>query len=146
VRLWHGICILFGGRLVVWKEPTVIPFTRFAFFTVARDASFVTLAAATMMLASSFEPVLAFKIGATVALIFSIGLLIRSYLLTEERFLRSEAWRALLPEERPIGDHAQRLARAQLELLRFAKGASGIAGLLYCSALVLAATAGQGGL
>lgn len=126
----------------------MIPFRHFAFFTVARDASFVTLAAATLMLAFSFEPPLAFKIGATVALIFSIGLLIRSYFLTEERFLRSEAWRSLRPDERPIGDHAQRLARAQLEvlLLRFAKGASGVAGLLYCSALLLAASAGQSGL
>ena len=111
----------------------MIPFRRFAFFTVARDASFVTLAAAMLMVAFSFEPPLAFKIGATVALIFSIGLLIRSYLLTEERFQRSEAWRALRPDERPIGDHGQHLARAQLEelLLRFAKAASGIAGILY---------------
>lgn len=55
------------------------PFARFAFFTIARDASFVTLAAATLMVAFSFEPPLAFKIGATVALIFSIGLVVRSF-------------------------------------------------------------------
>jgi hypothetical protein len=79
------------------------PFARFAFFAVARDASFVTLAAATLMVAFSFEPPLAFKIGATVALIFSIGLIIRSYFLTEERLLRSEVWRALRPDERPAG-------------------------------------------
>jgi len=115
------------------------PFARFAFFTVARDASFVTLAAATLMVAFSFEPPLAFKIGATVALIFSIGLIIRSYFLTEERLLRSEVWRALRPDERPAGIQGRQLARAQLEelLLRFAKAASGIAGILYCSALVL---------
>ncbi len=126
----------------------MIPFRRFAFFTIARDASFVTLAAALLMVAFSFEPPLAFKIGATVALIFSIGLLIRSYLLTEERFLKSEAWRALRPDERPIGDHEQHMARAQLEelLLRFAKAASGIAGILYVSALVLSASVGKGGL
>jgi hypothetical protein len=126
----------------------MIPFRRFAFFTVARDAGFVTLAAATLMLAFSFEPPLAFKIGATVALVFSIGLLLRSYLLTEERFLNSEAWRALRPNERPIGHHEQHLARAQLEelLLRFAKAASGVAGFLYVSALLLSASAGQGGL
>ena len=97
------------------------PFARFAFFTVARDASFVTLAAATLMVAFSFEPPLAFKIGATVALIFSIGLIIRSYFLTEERLLRSEVWRALRPDERPAGIQGRQLARAQLEelLLRF---------------------------
>lgn len=126
----------------------MIPFRRFAFFTVARDATFVTLAAATLMLAFSFEPPLAFKIGATVALLFSLLLLTRSYFLTEERFLRSEAWRALKPEERPAGNHGCQLARAQLEelLLRFAKAASGVASILYCSAMVLAASAGPGGL
>jgi hypothetical protein len=74
--------------------------------------------------------------------------LIRSYLLTEERFLHSEAWYALKPEERPAGDHEQNLARAQLNelLLRFAKGFSGIAGILYGSALLLSAGAGHGGL
>jgi hypothetical protein len=126
----------------------MIPFRRFAFFTVARDASFVALTAFMLMVAFSFEPSLALKIGATVALIFSIGLLIRSYRLTEERFLNSEAWRALRPDERPIGDHEQHVARAQLEelLLRFAKGASGVAGILYGSALLLSAGVGHGGL
>ena len=126
----------------------MIPFRRIAFYTVARDASFVTLAAATLMVAFSFAPPLAFKIGATVALMFSIGLLIRRYFLTEERFLRSEAWRALRPEETPAGQHGQALARAQLEelLLRVAKAASGIAGILYGSALVLAASGAQSGL
>lgn len=126
----------------------MIPFRRFAFYTVARDAAFVALAAATMMVGASFEPPLAFKIGATVALIFSIGLLIRAYLLTEERFLRSEAWRALRPEERPAGEDERRLAQAQLEelLLRAAKAASGVAGIFYCSALVLSASMGPGGL
>jgi hypothetical protein len=124
----------------------MVPFRRFAFFTVARDAIFVTLAASTLMLGFSFEPPLAFKIGATVALIFSLLLLTRSYFLTEERFLRSEAWLALTPEERPAGSHGRQLARAQLEelLLRFAKGSSGIASILYCSAMVLAASAGPG--
>jgi len=126
----------------------MVPFRRFAYFIVLRDAAFVTLTAVGLMLAFSFEPPLAFKIGATVALIFSIGLLIRSYLLTEERFLSSEAWRALRPEERPIGDHEQHLAQAQLNelLLRFAKGFSGIAGILYGSALLLSAGVGHGGL
>ncbi len=117
----------------------MVPFRRFAFFTVARDASFVALAATLLMAAYSFEPPLAFKVGATVALVFSVGLLIRSYLLTEEAFLRSEAWLALAPDERPIGDREQRLAQAQFKelLLRFAKSAAGIAGILYGSALVL---------
>lgn len=126
----------------------MIPCARFAFFTLARDACFVTLAAATLMVAFSFAPPLAFNIGATVALIFAIVLLIRSHFLTEERFLRSEAWRALRSEERPAGERGRALARAYLQelMLRFAKGAAGIASVLYCSALVLAAASPPTGL
>jgi len=121
----------------------MIPCARFAFFTLARDASFVTLAAALLMVAFSFEPPLAFKIGASVALLFAILLLTRYFCMSEERFLRSEAWRALRPEERPAGDHGKRLARAAFQelMLRFAKAASGIAMVMYCSALVLGAAA-----
>lgn len=124
------------------------PFRQFAFFTVARDSSFVAVAAATLMVAFSFEPPLSFTIGATVALIFSLGLLLRVYLLTEERFLRSEAWRSLRPDEKPAGEHGRRIAQAQLRelLLQFSKTASGTASILYASALVLAATMPSGGL
>jgi hypothetical protein len=120
----------------------MIPFQRFAFFTVARDAAFVMLAAATMMVGASFQPALAFKIGATVALLFSLALLIRVFFLTEERFLRSEPWCALRPDERPQGEGAHRIARRQFQglLLRAAKAAAGTAGLLYFSAMVLAAS------
>jgi hypothetical protein len=120
------------------------PFTRFAFFTVARDTAFVTLAAMVLMLACSFRPALSFEVGATVALIFAIGLLARAYFLTDERLQRSEVWRALPEEQRPLGDEGRRWARGYFELLllHFAKGASGFAGLLYVSALVLAMAGG----
>jgi Na+/melibiose symporter-like transporter len=120
------------------------PFTRFAYFTVARDAGFVTLAAMLLMLAFSFEPSLAFEVGATIALVFSVGLLVRVYFLTEERLERSEVWRALSEEERPPGDDGRRWARGHFEtlLLHFAKDASAFAGLLYCTALVMALAAG----
>jgi hypothetical protein len=117
----------------------MIVFARFAYFTIARDAGFVSLAAALLMLAFSFELPMAFEAGATVALIFSVGLLIRVCCLTEQRFTRSEAWSTLQDEERPAGEDGMRWARAELErmLLRFAKSAAGIAGILYGSALVL---------
>jgi hypothetical protein len=126
------------------KGETMNPFTRFAFFTVARDTGFVTLAAGLLMAAFSFRPALAFQIGATAALIFSLGLLLRAYFLTEERLERSEVWRALPEEERPPGEDGRRWAKSHLELLllHFAKGASGFAGLLYCSALAMALAAG----
>ena len=120
------------------------PFTRFAFFTVARDTGFVTLAAMLLMVAFSFKLALALEVGATIALVFSVGLLARVYFLTEERLERSEVWRALPEDERPPGDDGRRWAKGYLELLllRFAKGASGFAGLLYCSALVMALAGG----
>lgn len=120
------------------------PFARFALFTVARDAAFVTLAAMVLMLAFSFRPELALEIGATVALIFSVCLLVRVSLLTEERLVRCEVWRALPEQERPPGEDGRRWARSHFELLllRFAKGASGFAGVLYCAALLMALAAG----
>jgi hypothetical protein len=120
------------------------PFTRVAVFTVARDAAFVTLAAMLLMLAYSFQPALSFEIGATIALVFSIAMLVRAYFLTEERLERSEVWRTLPEEERPPGEDGRRWAKGYLEelLLHVAKGASGFAGLLYCSALVMALAAG----
>lgn len=120
----------------------MIPCRHFAFYTLARDSCLVALAAATMMVASSFEPALAFKIGATVWLIFALVLVARSYFLTDERFRHSEAWRALRPEERPPGEEGRRFARTQFEelMLRFAKTSAGIAGVLYCTALMMSAS------
>lgn len=89
---------------------------RFAFFTLARDSAFVALVAGTLMVGFSFVPPLAFAIGATVALIFSIGLLTRGYFLTEERFIRSEPWLALRPDERPPDEWGRGLAQAQLKM------------------------------
>ncbi len=120
----------------------MIPCRSFAFYTLARDASFVALAAATMMVGSSFAPALAFDIGATASLMFSLALLARVHFLTDERFRRSEAWRALRPEERPAGENGRQFARMQFEelMLRFARASAGIAGILYCSALMLSAS------
>jgi hypothetical protein len=119
------------------------PFLRIAIFTVARDASFVALAAVGLMFVYSFAPALALDVAATVALIFAVALIIRAVCLTEERFLCSEAWRVTYPDERLTDEQDIRQAHAVLEhlLLRFAKGAAGVASFLYCSALVMSATA-----
>ena len=108
-------------------------FRRFAFAIAARDASFVALAAATLMLAFSFAPALSLNIGANIALVFAIGLLLRAACLTDKRIDRTEAWRTLKPQERPVGDAGRRLARDDLQevLLRFAKAAAGVAIILY---------------
>jgi hypothetical protein len=114
------------------------PFGRFAFFTTARDASFVAVAGLTLMVAFSFDPALAFYIGAHVALIFSLVLIFRVMRLTEEHVTHTEPWRVLTPAERPAGEEGRRRARERLEevLLRFAKGASAIASALFGTSLL----------
>ncbi|MFN3655696.1 MAG: hypothetical protein ACK4UO_00410 [Pseudolabrys sp.] len=116
----------------------MIPCARFAQFILTRDASFVTLAGVTLMVGFSFAPALACAIGATIALLFALLLIARSHLLTEERFRRSEAWRALTPQERPAGEHGLHLAQAAMRelMLRFAKNAAALAIALYAAALV----------
>jgi hypothetical protein len=113
-------------------------FRRFAVFTIARDAVFVALAAVTMMVAFSFELALAFAIGATIELLFALGLLLRFARLSDERIVRTEAWLILMPPERPVGESGRRSARHDLEdvLLTFAKAAAGVAVMLYSSSLI----------
>jgi len=114
----------------------MISFSRYAFIAMLRDACFVMLAAGLMMVAFRDEPRLSVNVGASMALLFSVILVFRAMYLTEERFLRSEAWLALRAEERPH-DRARARARLQELLLRFAKNAAGVAGLLYGAALLL---------
>lgn len=118
------------------------PFTRFATIAVAREAGVAALAAVGLMLGFSVAPPLALTLAASAALLFAVALMLRASCLTEERLVRSEVWRALAPDQRPEGEQGRRWARAELEelLLRIAKGASGIAGILYGSALVMSAT------
>lgn len=117
-------------------------FRRFAVFTVARDAAFVALAAAALMLAFSFAPALALSIGAHIALLFAIGLILRAACLSEHRMEHTEAWRILKPQERPLGDAGRRSARDDLQevTLRFAEGAAAAAILLFCASLSVSLT------
>jgi hypothetical protein len=112
-------------------------FAQFAFSLTLRDASFVALAALTLMLGFSFNPPLALVIGAHIALIFSLTLLYRVSLLTDERVRRTEAWRVLEPHERPHGEFALAAAHQRLEevLLRFAKTSAGVACTLFVLSL-----------
>lgn len=112
-------------------------FAQFAFSTALRDASFVALAAVTLMVGFSFNPPLALVVGAHVALIFSLLLLYRVAVLTDERVKRTEPWRVLEPHERPRGDLALAIARDRLEevLLRFSKTSAGVACTLFTLSL-----------
>jgi hypothetical protein len=114
-------------------------FRRFAFATAARDAGFVALAAATLMLAFSFAPALSLSIGANIALVFAVCMVLRAACLREDGIERTEAWLVLQPQERPTGDSGRRLARDELAdvLLRFAKAAAGAAIVLYGASLAV---------
>jgi len=114
-------------------------FRREAHFALVRDTSFVALAALTMMIGLSYQPDLAFCVGASVALLFSIVLVFRVGGLTEEAVQRTEPWLALERGLRPRGDAGRRWARDRLEelLLLFAKRASGIAIALFGGALTI---------
>jgi hypothetical protein len=110
---------------------------------LARDATFTGLAAATLMLAFSFAPALALTIGANIALLFTIALLLRAACLSEDRIERTEVWRSLDDRERPVGDAGRKTARDELQdaLLRFARAASGAAIVLYAMSLYLSPSA-----
>jgi hypothetical protein len=116
-------------------------FRRLAEQIVARDAGFVALAGITLIIAFSFEPPTAFKSGGTVALVFSVGQILRASRLTDDGVHRVEAWRFLDPHERPAGDSGRRWARDHFEelLLRVAKTASAVA--IGCFSIALLAGA-----
>jgi hypothetical protein len=122
---------------------TMGAFHHFAVATTARDSAFVALAAATLMLAFSFAPALAFVIGAHIALTFAICLVLRAACLSDDGIERTEVWRILEPQERPAGDAGRRWARDDLRhvMLRFAEAASAVAVLLYTASLSISLNA-----
>jgi hypothetical protein len=103
-------------------------FQRLAAFTIARDTAFVALAAATLMVGFSFAPLLAFKIGATLALINAVALMLRAGRLTDETVARSEPWKVLTVHERPAGAPGRHVACRHLRetMLRYAKASAGL--------------------
>lgn len=115
-------------------------FARFAFFTIARDASVSAFAAAILMLAYSFNPPLALVLGASIAMFFAAVMLVRALFLTEDRVTGTEPWTVMEPEQRPIGDAGRAVACEQLEtlLLRAAKTAAGIAAVMFGLGLLMA--------
>jgi hypothetical protein len=114
-------------------------FCRFAGLALARDSGFVALAAFTLMVAFSFQPALAFGIGANVALIYAVTLIFRAHLLTPVRVRRIEPWRLLKHEpSRPREpDPAAAADFCKNLLLRYAKSAATAAIVLSATSLVL---------
>jgi hypothetical protein len=120
-------------------------FRRFAVLALARDSSFVALAAFTSMVAFSFQPALALGVGANIALVYAVALIVRARLLTPQRISRIEAWRVLRDEQshhrrscQPREpDRAAATDFCQDLLLRCAKSSTTAAIVLAATSLVL---------
>jgi hypothetical protein len=124
-------------RRSLWKR-IVHPFIEKAFYLLVWRAILVTLIAVVLMVTHSFELTAAFLIGANVALLFSVVLIAWKSQLDEAHIVRTEAWRALRPGERPAGEAGRRWALNNLEelTLQFAKASSAVAIALAGTVLV----------
>jgi hypothetical protein len=81
--------------------------------------------------------------GADVALLFALGLVIKSRALNERSIMRGDFWRALPASKRPASEGGRRMAQSMLEgvWLHSAKGAAAVA-IALC---MLALATHQGG-
>ena len=102
-----------------------------AWVSVSRACGFALMAIFTVMIALSFEPVLAAKSGAVLFLIAAVALWMLARLAPTRNPRRTEVWYMLDPHEQPIAVAAQRVIGTILaEIYRcFAQGAvaSGVA-------------------
>ena len=117
------------------------PFRETAFYVLTWRAFVVALIALVLMITRSFELAVACRIGADIALLFSLGLVAWTSRLDDERVVRTEAWRLSHSEQRLADQAGRRWARSVLgELeLRFAKASAMVAIVLSASALVMSA-------
>jgi hypothetical protein len=108
-------------------------FARCAFLTIVRDASFSVLAGAILVVAYSYSPPLALVIGGSVAMLFTIVMLVRAVILTDDKLVRIEPWSVMQPEELPQGDSAVTWAREKMEamLFRAAKNGAAVASAMF---------------
>jgi len=92
-----------------------------------------------LIVLNDLETPAAFLAAADIALLFALGLIVKSRRLSEHSIVREEFWRALPARERPHSEPGRRVARTTLEQtwLGFAKGAAALAivfcGLAYAS-------------
>jgi uncharacterized membrane protein YozB (DUF420 family) len=82
--------------------------------------------------------------GADIALLFALGLIMKSRALNEESIVRGQFWHALPSNKRPASEGGRRMAQSMLERvwLHSAKGAAAVA-IALCM-LALATHQGSG--
>lgn len=127
-----------GGMSEAWRQP-MDQLAKCAVLSTACDAAFVAVAAAILMYAFSYDPALALKLGAFIALLFCLSMIYRLAALQKQGVRQTDIWRSLQPHELPYGAHALSQAQNRMEkmFLRFAKGASGISATLFGLALLV---------
>ena len=116
-------------------------FNEKAFYLLVWRAVLVALVGAVLIVTSTVEVTAALLVGANVALLFSVGLIVWTSQLDEDRIVRTEAWRTLMPEERPAGKSGRFCALNYLEEIafRFAKASSAVAIALTGAVLAISA-------
>ena len=111
-------------------------FSENAYYLLVWRAILVALIAAVLMVTHTIELKAALLLGATIAL-----LIVWTSQLDERQIVRTEAWRMLVPEERPAGPAGRQCALNNLAEMafRFAKASSAVAIALTGIALTISA-------
>lgn len=117
------------------------PFCRVAFLDTAWRATLSAIAAMGLMYFFRADPPVALLIGAHVAIVFAVTMIVYALLLTDDRIEFSDPWLELEPGERPTGTAARHPVRVYFAglMLRFAQGAAAIGAALAGIALLLRA-------
>jgi|SRR5262245_15396810 len=122
-------------------ERAMNEFNEKAFYLLVWRAVLVALVGLVLVVTGTVELATALLVGANIALLFSVGLIAWTCQLDEERIIRTEAWRMLLPGERPAGRIGRQCALSNLAEMafRFAKASSAVAIALSGTVLAISA-------
>jgi hypothetical protein len=110
-----------------------------AFISVGRAVAFGGLGIFTIMIALSFEPVLALRSGGALLLLQLAVLLLKAKLLPYTNYRKTEAWLLLKKDDRPDERYAGLVMRNALRdaYLWFARGTAGVAVALLAGAILV---------
>ncbi len=113
---------------------------RVAFETVARACGFGSLGIFCFMVGLSFEPVIAFQTGGTLALLMVMVLIFKAHEARSKDYRRTEMWLYLSEESRPPKAYAQWASTTVLRetYLQFAKWTAGVTIVIWALALLFA--------
>jgi hypothetical protein len=128
----------FTEQLTASLEVGVDELRSLAMISVGRAVFFCWIGIATLVLAFSFDPPLALKIGGVCALILCL-VLVERYSRTDRTDPRgTELWAMLEPTKRPKRNSAERVLTSVLAetYLRFARWAAGAASAFFAAAIL----------